>query len=220
MKLLLLVTGWLYSFNLAAQPKNDDQDLALQPGISYKGGLTGGLNAAQLQQVVRSGLLWQYNLGVILEQRFSRSVALAYQLLYSKQGSSTPVTGLGGEDNLINQFDYLSLPILLRLNREAKSVFLEVGGQAGYLVAGKGYFASAKSQVSTFQHIHKFDYGLTAGIGCRLGGHLVIDARYNHGLHPILADYTVPDPQMGRPTFYRVVKWYNRVWSLNLSYYL
>lgn len=185
----------------------------------YKIGLTGGVNAAQLQQITSSHLSWQYNAGVALEQRFSTSIALSYQLLYSKQGSSTPLTGSLGNDRLINQFDYISLPMMLRLNRGAKNFFIEAGGQGGYLLEGKGYFASAKNQASTFKHVHKFDFGLTGGIGCRLGRHLIADARYYYGLNPILADYTAPAPQTGTPTFYRVAKWYNRVWSLNLSYY-
>lgn len=190
-----------------------------QSKISYKFGLTGGVNAAQLQQTALSHLLWRYNAGATLEQSLSPGIRIAYQLTYSQQGSSTPLTGLLGDDKLVNTFDYLSLPVLLRLSPRTNNLFLEVGGQAGYLLAGKGYFNSAKNQATPFKYTRKFDVGLTGGIGYRLGMHWVVDARYYYGLQPILADHTEPDPQTGIPTFYRVVKWYNRVWSLNMSYY-
>lgn len=226
MKPLSLLMALLWSFNLMAQQKDYGEYVAPQPGVTYKVGLTGGVNAAQLrqvmpqlQQIVRSHLLWQYNAGLALEQRFSPHIALSYQLLYSKQGSSTPLTGSLGNDRVVNQFDYISLPIMLRLNRGASKFFLEVGGQGSYLVEGKGYFASSKNQASTFHHVHRLDFGLTGGVGYRLSNHFVMDARYYHGLNPILADYTAPAPQTGIPTAYQVVKWYNRVYSMNLSYY-
>lgn len=209
-----------------AQQKNYNDYVAAQPGVTYKVSLTGGVNAAQLRQelppllkTVNSHLLWQYNAGIALEQRFSPHIALSYQLLYSKQGSSTPVSGSGGNDKVINQFDYISLPVMLRLNRGASKFFLEVGGQGGYLLEGKGYFGSSKNQASTYHYVHRLDFGLTGGVGYKLSNHFVVDARYYYGLNPILADHTEPNPQTGIPTFYRVVKWYNRVSSLNLSYY-
>jgi hypothetical protein len=185
----------------------------------YKFGLTGGVNAAQLEQVVRSHLLWRYNAGVALEQSLSPGISVAYQFIYSQQGSSTPLGGSSGSDKIVNTFNYISLPAMLRFSRRTNKLFFEIGGQGGYLLNGRGYFNSSKNQTTVFQHTHKFDIGLTGGIGYRLGAHWVADARYYHGLEPILSDFTAPNPQTGIPTFYRVVKWYNRVWSLNMSYY-
>ncbi|RYE12479.1 MAG: PorT family protein [Sphingobacteriaceae bacterium] len=190
-----------------------------QSKINYKFGLTSGVNAAQIKASTLSNLFWQYNAGVVLEQRFSPAIAVAYQLSYAKQGSSSLVTGLGGDDKIINELTYINLPVMLRFSRESKNFFLEAGGQVGYLLDGKGYFASSKNQATPFHHTHKIDAGLTGGIGYRLGNHLTIDARYYYGLNPILADYTAPDPATGILTFYRVSKWYNRVYSLNMSYY-
>ncbi|GAB4027431.1 porin family protein [Spirosoma koreense] len=190
-----------------------------QSSVTYRLGVTAGVNAAQIKQAELSDLFWRYNAGLTLEQRFSSALTMAYQVLYAKQGSSNPVMGLGGNDKIINELNYLTLPIMMRFTRESKNFFLQAGVQGGYLLNGKGYFASAKNQSTSFRHTHKFDLGLLGGVGYRLGNYVVVDGRYYYGLHPILADYTAPDPLTGVPTVYRATKWYNRVWSLNLNYY-
>jgi hypothetical protein len=105
-------------------------------------------------------------------------------------------------------------------NAYTERVFLAVGGQLGYLVAGKFYFSSAPDRVTSIAHTNKVDLGLTGGIGYRLGRHLVADLKYLHGMKPILGNFTAPNLQTGVLKYYRSEGWYNRVWSLNLSYYL
>jgi hypothetical protein len=189
-----------------------------QTKVSYRLGVTAGVNAAQLQQSsVRSHLLWRYNAGVALTQQISPRFGIAYELHYSRQGSSTPVTGTGGDDKVITAFDYVNLPVLFRYQPRSERGFIEVGGQGGYLLSGKGYFNSTPNQASRFSHTNKVDGGLIVGVGTRLGTHLVVDARYYHGLNQILTNYSAPDPITGVSTYYQVVKWYNRVWSLNLA---
>jgi hypothetical protein len=98
-----------------------------QSKTDYKFGLTSGVNAAQIKASSLSNLFWQYNGGIVLEQRFSPLIAVAYQLLYAKQGSSSPVTGLGGDDKIINELTYINLPIMLRFSRGSKNFFLKPG---------------------------------------------------------------------------------------------
>lgn len=190
-----------------------------QSSVKCKFGLTGGVNAAQLQQIVRSHILWRYNTGVTVEQNISPGISVAYQLLYSQQGSSTPTSGIQGNDRIINTFNYISLPVTVRVSPKTNSLFFAVGVQGGYLLDGKGYFSSSINQATVFRNTHKIDAGPTGGIGYRLSNHWVMETRYYHGLRPILSDFTAADPQTGISTLYRSPKWYNRVWSLNLSYY-
>uniref|UniRef100_UPI00403FC232 outer membrane beta-barrel protein n=1 Tax=Spirosoma sp. SC4-14 TaxID=3128900 RepID=UPI00403FC232 len=93
-------------------------------------------------------------------------------------------------------------------------------GQAGYLLSANSYHSSDKEKTFTaFQHTNKIDAGLTGGVGYRLGTHLVADLRYYYGMRPLRENYTAADPQTGVPTYFRVEKWYNRVWLVNLTYY-
>lgn len=184
-------------------------------------GLTGGLNASQIQQsTTPSHLLWRYNAGVTFERSFSSDLGLSYGLIYSRQGNTNKVTGSVGDDKIITSVDYLNLPIMLRVRPKTERVFIEIGGQIGYLLSGDSYFASSKNQSSDLRHTHHFDVGPTGGVGYRLGTHFVVDLRYYYGTQPILANYTASDPLTGVSTYYNVVKWYNRVYFLNLSYYL
>ncbi|GAB3223718.1 hypothetical protein GCM10027423_59040 [Spirosoma arcticum] len=115
--------------------------------------------------------------------------------------------------------DYLALPIMLRIRPKGERVFLEVGGQLGYLLDDKFYFKSTPNQVVPIQHTQPVDAGLTGGVGYRLGKHFVVDARYYYGMKPILTDFAVVNPQTGGSTLYVIENWYNRVYLLNLSYY-
>ena len=196
---------------------------------TYRFGITGGLNANQIKNDGGlQGILWRYNVGISLEQRFSPAIALAYQLVYSRQGESvnnnyrlSASSGTVSNKQIII-FDYVALPIMLRVRPKGERAFLEVGGQVGTLIHNDFYFTNPPSSVppSPIQHLTKIDAGLTGGVGYRLGEHLVVDARYYYGMKPVLSDFSAINPQTGASTLYKREKWYNRVYLLNLSYYL
>ncbi|GAB4041835.1 porin family protein [Spirosoma gilvum] len=185
-------------------------------------GVTAGLNAAQIQTSLSLDKpLWRYNAGVAFEQQFFRKFVLASELIYSRQGASEKYTGPFGQsdDRIIYAFDYLALPVLLRIRPVGERAFIQAGGQIGYLLTARNYFASKEDQALTYQHTKSIDAGLIGGVGYRLGQHFVVDGRYYYGMNPLREDYTAPDPQSGITKVYHVEKWYNRVWSVNLAYY-
>jgi hypothetical protein len=57
------------------------------------------------------------------------------------------------------------------------------------------------------------------GAGSWLGKHLVVDVRYYYGMSGLIKKHSVINPATGQ-TFFGADKWNNRVWSLNLTYYL
>lgn len=188
----------------------------------FRFGVVGGINAGQINTpLVKSttGLLWQYNVGVTVEQRFSSRFSLAYELKYARQGGTAKTSGLSGNDSNISEFNYLTLPIISRFQPRGERIFIEIGGQVGYFLSGRNYFASKKNQALSVQNMAKIDAGLVGGLGYRLGKHLVTDARYYYGMREIRRDLTAPDPTTGIPTLIKFVPQYNRVWSLNFSYY-
>lgn len=184
-------------------------------------GVKAGVNAGQIQtSLTLTNLLWRYNAGMAFEQQFTRNFALASELIYTRQGSRFSSTNGYVSDKYISAFDYVTLPVLLRFRPKGERGFVEAGGQIGYLLSANSYHTSDKDRTfSSFQHTNKLDAGLTGGVGYRLGPHVVVDFRYYYGMKPLRENYTAPDPQTGIPTYYRVEKLYNRVWSANLSYY-
>lgn len=184
-------------------------------------GITAGLNASQIQaSLTHPNLLWRYNAGVAFEHQFTNNFALASELIYTRQGSSLSSNNNNVSDKYITAFDYITLPVLLRFRPKGERGFIEAGGQIGYLTSANGYRTSNRESTSSaFQHTNKIDAGLTGGIGYRLGKYIVVDLRYYHGMKPMRENYTAPAPQTGISTYYQVEKWYNRVWSLNFSYY-
>lgn len=194
-----------------------------QNEITHRFGFTGGLCASQIATPSiknATALLWDYNIGISVEQRFSPKFALTYELKYARQGGRAKAVGLLGNDVSVTELNYLLLPITGQFQPKGEPVFIELGGQIGYFLSGRNYFASHKDQALAVQNMTKLDAGLIGGLGYQLSRHFVIDARYYHGMKTIREDTNVPDPITGVPTLIRFVPQYNRVWSLNLRYYL
>lgn len=208
----LLLSVLCLSINLSANGQN-------KPRV----GIVGGINASQIKTSTNlTNLLLRYNVGLAYEQQFSDKFALAGNFIYSKQGSSLKQATLGNgiKDKYITNFNYLALPVLLRFRPKGERTFIEAGGQIGYLIYNKSYNTSDKEKTTeSFTHTRKVDAGMVGGVGYRLGKNVVIDARYYYGLKPLRKSFTAPDPQTGASVFYRTDRWYNRVWSLNFTYY-
>jgi hypothetical protein len=193
-----------------------------QNKITHRFGLTSGLSASQIVTPSikdATGLLWDYTVGISVEQRFSSKFALAYELKYARQGGNAKVSGLGGSDVNVSEFRYLLLPVMGQFRPNGERIFIEAGGQIGYFLSGRNYFASKKEQAFNLQNMTKLDAGLIGGLGYQLSKHFVIDARYYYGMRTIREDARVPDPITGVSTLIRFVPQYNRVWSLNMRYY-
>ena len=111
---------------------------------------------------------------------------------------------------------------MLRVRPKGERAFLQAGGQVGTLIHNDFYVTNLPVSVppSPIQHLTKIDAGLTGGVGYRLGWHFVIDARYYHGMKPLLSDFSSVAPQTGVSILYKREKWYNRVYLLNLTYHL
>jgi hypothetical protein len=180
-------------------------------------GITGGSNASRIKTSTNlTDLLWSYNVGLAFEKGLSDDLSLASELVYSKQGSSIDNVSSG---EYITHFDYLALPVFVRYSPGGKNVFFQAGGKFGYLVNDKEIYTYNNTE-SNLDHLRQWDAGVLGGIGYRIGKHVVVDARYYYGLTPLIKKHTVLDPVTLKPIFYGADRWYNRVWSLNLTVYL
>ena len=197
-------------------------DYVAPHSIRYRLGVTGGLNVGQVatpDAKNTSDLLWRYNGGLCLEQRFSPTIALIYQLQYVRQGSNTLTNTIGGPPISKTEYIYATLPVLLRYQPRAQRGFVEIGGQVGYFLDGTIYFVYMPNKALSHQYVANLDAGLTGGVGYNLGKHLVLDGRYYYSLRKINPDFVSTDPTTGQTNTIHTVPQFHRVWSLNLSYY-
>jgi hypothetical protein len=130
------------------------------------------------------GIFFSFKLGPL---------AIQPEVLYVRMGAKVEVD----EDSLEYRFDYIQVPVLLKLNvipLGPVSPFICVGGYGSYLLKAKGVMTvgGADPEVEdlsdTFQ---KYDYGVVGGAGLRFklpGISLSIEGRYNYGLMNVLKD--------------------------------
>lgn len=180
-------------------------------------GITGGPNASQIKTSTNlTELLWSYNVGLAFEKGLLENLSLASELVYTRQGSSLDGVFSG---KYITHFDYLALPVFIRYNPRGKDFFVMAGGKFGYLIRDKEIYTFNDSE-GNLDYLRKWDAGVLGGIGYRISSNVVLDTRYYFGLAPLIKKHTVLDPVTLEPIFFGADRWFNRVWSLNLTFYL
>ncbi len=126
------------------------------------------------------------------------AVAIQPELLFTQKGAKNTATILGQEITSEFNYNYLDIPLLLRLSLgdthgEGLGIYINGGAYAGYAFGGK--IATTSSLGSTETDIQfdgeddqrRLDYGFVLGGGLTLGN-LFFDLRYNHGTNNLLDD--------------------------------
>ena len=126
------------------------------------------------------------------------AVALQPELLFTQKGGESTVTIAGQNITTDWNYNYLDIPLLLRLSLgdthgEGLGIYVNGGAYLGYAFNGK---TTTESPLGTFENDISFDdeddqrridYGFALGGGLTLGN-LFFDLRYNHGTNNLLDD--------------------------------
>ncbi len=180
MKLLktFLVVGcfFLLSHQSSAQARID---LGLKGGLNFSS-INASASAVQNYKG-RTG----YHVGAYVLVKIAK-FGIQPEVIFSKQGQTY---SFPGNSNLQSNFDYINIPIMLKLYLAA-GLNLQAGPQFGFLANSKGdLFNSGTSTVSTGQNLNNFvkssDVSLGLGVGWDLPFGLNLTARYNLGLSDI-----------------------------------
>ncbi len=155
-------------------------------------GLKGGLNFAKLDIENSTTALNSrtgYHAGAFVLFKLSK-IGIQPELLFSKQGT----TFQGNTQDLNANFDYINIPVMLKLYTVA-GINLQVGPQFGFLTLAEieddaGGVVSKDDVKDLYK---KSDLSLALGLGWDLPFGLTIDARYNLGLSKIQDDGTSGD---------------------------
>jgi hypothetical protein len=189
--------------------------------IGPKIGLT---NTVLVSQLGSYKSLYKFAVGVAAEHRLTQHFSLSYEFFYGRQGGYYSVTGLvspgvTGTDRIYKIYDVLNFPVLVRFYPKERTFFVEAGGQFGYVISNEDYYQSNRSGSYTNKDINRTDFSLLAGVGYNFGKKICINFRYCRGRVPIYPSYDTSDPTTGVVTHHKVIGIYNRVLSLNLTYF-
>mgnify|MGYP001179659949 CR=1 FL=1 len=151
-------------------------------------GLKGGLNFAKLN--VDGSLSSNYESktgfhgGAFMLIKLSK-IGIQPELLFSKQGSTLKYSGT---PTLESNFDYINVPIMLKLYTVA-GINLQAGPQFGFVAKAKQDIPNLTGGGVTTQDIKDqlkgYDLSLGLGLGWDAPFGLTFDARYNLGLSKI-----------------------------------
>ncbi|MBS1626468.1 MAG: PorT family protein [Bacteroidetes bacterium] len=135
-----------------------------------------GANANKINgQSFNNGFNLGYQLGGFAEIDFSKTIGIQPEVLFSQSQTTTTNFNSNLTPNSNADFNYLSIPILLRINT-GKLVTLHVGPQYSILVSNSKTFVQNGSDA-----FKNGDFAMVAGLQLNLGS-LRVYGRYNIGL--------------------------------------
>ena len=168
MKKTILVTALLFSALTTIQAQS--VKLGLKAGLNYANQT--GTDITVNSKNYKNEAISSYHAGLVAEINLFEGLALQPELLYSTQGA-TYKNALG---DITNEVGYLSIPIIIKINL-SKSISLELGPQASFLLSEKDNVDLSKSNT--------FDFGVAGGLGLKVTKSIFLQARYGLGLTEI-----------------------------------
>ena len=153
-------------------------------GQFVKFGVKAGLNYANLNgtditvnaKTYQSEAITSYHAGLIAEIGIVESLSIQPELLYSTQGANYKNAA---EDIITKKVGYLSIPIMAKINLN-KTISLELGPQASFILSGKDQFDPNDSNT--------FDFSVAGGLGIKVTSNIFISGRYGLGLTEVSKD--------------------------------
>jgi hypothetical protein len=110
-----------------------------------------------------------YHVGLVAEIKLLESFSIQPELFYSTQGA----TYKNALNEFKNELGYISIPLLAKIYM-TKSISLELGPQASFLLSEKNEFDYKKSET--------FEFAAVGGLGLNITKNIFIQARYGLGL--------------------------------------
>lgn len=143
-----------------------------QAQAQIKIGLKAGANFANLEGIsldtkMRTG----FHFGALLEVKLPANLALQPELMYSSQGAKIDQAAI---DDI--QYDYITVPVMLKYYLVPDLFNIEIGPQFSFLVNDKLDSDFDAGDSSTF------DFAALGGVGLDLGQHVFLQGRYVLGL--------------------------------------
>lgn len=199
--LLLLLVAMAVGTVYAQEQQYEYQRVAITrlPVFGVKGGvnismITGpdAYDSSDNALGVHGGVLMQYNL--------IKMVYIQPELLYTQKGYNFQYSLLGVETKIADSYDYIELPVLLKLNLVVGDVQIQpyAGPTFSYLIVAKSKRTSSIGENSETHvddmigQMNRIDFGIGFGADVVLSDRVMLGARYNLGLSKIYKDSPLP----------------------------
>ncbi len=171
MKKTILITTLIFamSFNVHAQLFH----LGVKAGLNYANQT--GTNITVNSTNYTTDAITSYHAGLVAEIKLLDSFSVQPELLYSTQGA----TYKNALTEIKNEVGYISIPVMVKIYLN-KTISLELGPQASFLLSGKDKFAVNDSNT--------FDFSVAAGLGIKVTKSIFISGRYGLGLTDVSKD--------------------------------
>lgn len=152
-------------------------------GQFMKFGLKAGLNYANQTGTdiivntvnYKTEAITSYHAGLIAEIGVFEGLSIQPELLYSTQGAT--YKNVAGD--IKSEIGYLSIPVMAKINLN-KTVSLELGPQASFLLSGKDQFVAKDPST--------FDFSVAGGLSFKVTESIFISGRYGLGLTEVSKD--------------------------------
>lgn len=175
MKRILTIVSLIACATLVTTKSNAQAQVAI--------GLKGGLNFAKVDvENFSTDSRTGFHGGAFALFKFSK-IGIQPELLFSRQGYKLSLSS----QDLKSNFDYINIPILLKLYTVA-GINLQVGPQFGFIAKAESELPDINGNITTQDvkdQLKGSDISLAIGAGWDLPFGLTIDARYNLGLSKI-----------------------------------
>jgi hypothetical protein len=147
-------------------------------GQFVKFGIKAGLNYANQtgtdikvdSKNYQTEAITSYHAGLVAEIGVFEGFSIQPELLYSTQGADYKDAA---EDIITRKVGYLSIPVMAKINLN-KTVSLELGPQASFLLSGKDQFVATDPNT--------FDFSVAGGLSFKVTESIFISGRYALGL--------------------------------------
>ena len=171
MKKTILIATLFFSALTTIQAQS--VKLGIKAGLNYANqtGTAITVNSKNYQTEAISS----YHAGLVAEINLFEGLALQPELLYSTQGAT--YKGISGTiGDITNKVGYLAIPVMIKIGL-SKSISLELGPQASFLLSGKDQFVVKDPST--------FDFAVAGGLGLKVTKSIFLQARYGLGLTEI-----------------------------------
>ncbi|MBR8839536.1 MAG: PorT family protein [Stigonema ocellatum SAG 48.90 = DSM 106950] len=187
----------------------------------FRVGPKAGLHLTQLvgKTVGTSKLSTHASAGLSAEYQLNSLFALSADVVYSRLGGSygsIDTSALFKDYKLVMQFDYIHLPLVIRVSPRKSLIFLEAGGQVGVFLSRRVKINDLDGQTQPNQST---DAGWVLGIGQHITKHLCVNFRYYKGLTSIWKPSYYTNPTTGQTIRISITKQVHQSFGLQATYY-